>query len=222
MIFLRWRRLPALGVGLWVLACGGDGGGGTGPCTPGVATQLVKSGDGQTWYVNNPLPAPLSVTARDVNACPVPGVVVDWTIQTGSGGLSTAQSTTNSSGVASTVDSVGATSPQVVRATAAGLPAQDFMATATAPPSSVGVDIVNTAFSPASVVVQASGTVTWTWKDSPIVHNVTYTNAPGTLPASSTTKDAGTFSTTFTQVGTYKYVCTVHGQMNNGVVTVVH
>ena len=96
------------------------------------------------------------------------------------------------------------------------------MATATAPPTSVAVDIVNTAFSPASVVVQASGTVTWTWKDSPIVHNVTYTNAPGTLPASSTTKDAGTFSTTFTQVGTYKYVCTVHGQMNNGVVTVVH
>ena len=77
-----------------------------GPCTPGVATQLVKSGDGQTWYVNNPLPALLSVTARDANACPVPGVVVDWTIQTGGGGVSAAQSTTNSSGVASTVDSV--------------------------------------------------------------------------------------------------------------------
>jgi len=193
-----------------------------GPCTPGVATQLVKSGDGQTWYVNNPLPAPLSVTARDANACPVSGVVVDWTIQTGGGGVSAAQSTTNSSGVASTVDSVGAASPQVVRATAAGLPAQDFTATATAPPTSAAVDIVNTAFSPASVVVQASGAVTWTWRDSGIPHNVTYTAAPGTLPASSTTQGAGTFSTTFTQVGTYRYVCTIHGQMNNGVVTVVH
>jgi len=192
-----------------------------GPCTPGVATQLVKSGDGQTWYVNNPLPAPLSVTARDANACPVPGVVVDWTIQTGGGGVSAAQSTTNSSGVASTVDSVGAASPQVVRATAAGLPAQDFTATATAPPTSAAVDIVNTAFSPASVVVQTSGAVTWTWRDSGIPHNVTYTAAPGTLPASSTTQGAGTFSTTFTQVGTYRYVCTIHGQMNNGVVTVV-
>ena len=55
-------------MGLCVLACGGDGGGGMGPCTPGVATQLVKSGDGQTWYVNNPLPAPLSVTARDAGS----------------------------------------------------------------------------------------------------------------------------------------------------------
>ena len=193
-----------------------------GPCTPGVATQLVKSGDGQTWYVNNPLPAPLSVTARDANACPVPGVVVDWTIQTGGGGVSAAQSTTNASGVASTGDSVGAASPQVVRATAAGLPAQDFTATATVPPTSAAVDIVNTAFSPATVVVQVSGAVTWTWKDSPIPHNVTYTAAPGTLPASSTTQDTGRFSSTFTQVGTYRYVCTVHGQMNNGVVTVVH
>ena len=222
MRLARWDPRWMLGLGALALACGGDGGGGTGPCTPGVATQLVKSGDGQTWYVNNPLPAPLSVTARDANACPVPGVVVDWTIQTGGGGVSAAQSTTNSSGVASTVDSVGAASPQVVRATAAGLPTQDFTATATAPPTSAAVDIVNTAFSPASVVVQASGAVTWTWRDSGIPHNVTYTAAPGTLPASSTTQGAGTFSTTFTQVGTYRYVCTIHGQMNNGVVTVVH
>src|SRR5437016_7878939 len=165
MIFLRWRRLPGLGVGLCVLACGGDGGGGMGPCMPGVATQLVKSGDGQTWYVNNPLPAPLSVTARDANTCPVPGVVVDWTIQSGGGGVSAAQSTTNSSGVASTVDSVGAASPQVVRATAAGLLAQAFTATATAPPTSAAVDLVNTAFSPASVVVEASGAVPGPWSD---------------------------------------------------------
>src|SRR5437762_8248607 len=103
MIFLRSRRLPALSMGLCVLACGGDGGGGMGPCTPGVATQLVKSGDGQTWYVNNPLPAPLSVTARDANACPVSGVVVDWTIQTGGGGLSTAQSTADTRGLGGTL-----------------------------------------------------------------------------------------------------------------------
>src|SRR3989442_4005667 len=115
MTRLRWNRVYIAGVGILV-GCGGGGGGGTGPCTPGVATQLVKSaGDRQAWYVNNPLPAPLSVTARDANACPVPGVVVDWTIQTGGVGLSTAHSTPNSTRVVTTVDSVGATSPQVVR-----------------------------------------------------------------------------------------------------------
>src|SRR5439155_7292054 len=105
MRLARWDRLHVLALGLPLLACGGDGGGGTGPCTPGLATELVKSGgDGQTWYVNNPLPVSLSVTVRDANNCPVPGVVIDWAILTGGGGLSPTQSTTNSSGVASTVD----------------------------------------------------------------------------------------------------------------------
>ena len=95
MTLLRWNRLPALGVGSLLLACGGGGGGGTGPCTPGLATQLTKTGgDAQAWYVNNPLPAALSVTARDANNCPVPGVAVDWTIQTGGGGLGATHSTT--------------------------------------------------------------------------------------------------------------------------------
>ena len=115
MTFLRWNRLPALGAGLLLLACGGDGGGGTGPCTPGPATQLAKNGgDAQSWYVNNPLPTPLSVIVRDANNCPVPSVGVDWSVITGGGGLSPTHSTTNSAGIAMTVDSVGATSPQVV------------------------------------------------------------------------------------------------------------
>ena len=54
-------RLAGLGVALLAVGCGGDGGsGGTGPCSPRAATQLVtKSGDGQSWYFNNPLPAQL-------------------------------------------------------------------------------------------------------------------------------------------------------------------
>src|SRR5256884_8938228 len=42
----RGRRL-ALGTALLGFACGGKGGGGTGPCTPGAATQLVKNGGGR-------------------------------------------------------------------------------------------------------------------------------------------------------------------------------
>jgi plastocyanin len=95
MTFLRWRRLPALGVGVLGLACGGGGGGGgMGPCIPGAATQLAKtSGNPAAWYLNNPLPAPLSVTARDASNCAVPGVVVNWAIASGGGAVNPAQST---------------------------------------------------------------------------------------------------------------------------------
>src|SRR2546430_12819556 len=76
MWLARWEPRLTLAVGVLALACGGDGGGGTGPCTPGTATQLVKtSGDPARWYLNNPLPTPLSVTARDASNCPVPGEI---------------------------------------------------------------------------------------------------------------------------------------------------
>ncbi|SRR5216110_514791 len=221
MAVARWNRLCALGVG-FSLGCGGDGGGGTGPCTPGPATQIVKSsGDGQSWYVNNPLPVPLGVTARDANACPVPGVLVDWTIQTGGGGLSVAQSTTNSSGVASTVDSVGSASSQMVRATAAGLPTQEFTATAGAPPTSAAVTVSNNSFSPNAVAMQTGSTVTWTWNSGGVTHDVAYDSGPTPLPASSAPQGSGTHSNTITTVGRYTYHCNFHGGMT-GSVTVVH
>src|SRR5437870_6531585 len=180
MRLARWSPRLILAFGVLALACGSGGGGGTGPCTPGLATQLIKSGgDGQAWYVNNPLPVPLSVTARDANACPVPGVVVNWTVQSGGGGLSVAQSTTNSSGVASTVDSIGSASPQVVRAAATGLSTQDFTATATAPPTSGAVDVRDNNFNPTNVVVQSGGAVTWT-RSGVIQHNVTFGSGPTT------------------------------------------
>ena len=95
-------RLAGLGVALLAVGCGGGGGnGGTGPCSPGAAVQLVtKSGDEQSWYFDNPLPAPLRVTALDAASCPVPGVVVNWAVVgSGAGAVSPAQSTTDASGV---------------------------------------------------------------------------------------------------------------------------
>src|SRR3989454_6876006 len=133
MTFLRWGGLPALGAGLLVLACGGDGGGGTGPCTPGAATQLVKiGGDAQSWYFDNPLPSALNVTARDANNCAVPGVVVNWAVASGGGAVSPTQSTTGTSGVAATADHIRSPSPQTVRATLSG-PAPPLTLTPTAP-----------------------------------------------------------------------------------------
>ena len=219
MTFLRCNRLPALGVVGLLLGCGGGGGGGgMGPCTPGPATQLAKNGgDAQSWYVNNPLPTPLSVIVRDANNCPVPGVGVDWSVITGGGGLSPTHSTTNSAGIAMTVDSVGATSPQVIRAASGTLPSQDFTATAAAPPTSAAVDVKDNFFSPQTVDIQAGGTVTWTFAGA-AAHTVTFTGGPD----SGTPQASGTFGpVTFTSAGTKNYFCKVHGGMT-GTIRVVH
>jgi len=222
MTFLRWGGLPALGAGLLVLACGGDGGGGTGPCTPGAATQLVKTGgDAQSWYFNNPLPAALSVTARDANNCAVPGVVVNWAVASGGGAVNPTQSTTGTTGVAATADSIGSTSPQTVTATFTGLAAPvTFTATASAPPTSAAVSVNDNVFSPGSAVIQSGGTVTWTWAGQNI-HNLTFGGGPTPQPANQGNQVTGTAQRTLTTVGSYSYTCTNHFNMN-GTVRVVH
>src|SRR5258706_2679505 len=97
---VRSIRLAGVGAALLAAACGGGGGGGgMGPCTPSAATQLVKTtGDPGSWYFNNPLPAALSVTARDASGCPVPGIPVNWAVASGHGRGSPAPETTNPTG----------------------------------------------------------------------------------------------------------------------------
>ena len=217
----------ALGTTVLGFACGGKGGGGTGPCTPGAATQLVKSGgDAQAWYFNNPLPTALSVKALDANNCAVPRVVVNWVVSSGDGKVTPAQSTTNASGVASATDSVGSAPSDTVTAAPAitSLPTLKFSVTAAAPPTSGAVDLINTSFSPKDVTVQVNRTVTWTWKDQPTLHNVKFLSGPAPLPAPSAFQNTNgfTYSVTFTQVGKYTYECEVHPGIMTGSVAVVH
>ncbi len=217
----RGRRL-ALGTVLLGFACGGGSGGGTGPCTPGAATQLVKTGgDAQSWYFNNPLPAALSVKALDAKSCAVPGVVINWAVASGGGTVAPAQSTTNASGVASANDSVGGSTPQSVTATFTGLSSPiTFTATAVTPQTTAAVDVKDNFFSPQNGVIKTGGTVTWTWGGA-ATHNVTYTGGPTPLPANGPNQMSGTFASSITAVGTYQYHCTNHGGMS-GTITVVH
>jgi plastocyanin len=219
----RASRLTALAAAWLVAGCGGGGSGGTGPCTPGAATQLVKTGgDAQVWYFNNPLPAMLSVKALDANNCVVPGVVINWTVASGGGGVSPPQSTTNSSGVASAADSVGSSTPQSVRATPAitSLPTLTFSATASAAPTSGAVSVGNNVFTPNNAVVQVGGTVTWTWNSGGVEHTLTFTSGPPPLPAQ-TDQTTGTKAIMFNTVGTYGYHCIIHSGMD-GTLLVVH
>jgi len=220
----RASRLTALAAAWLATGCGGGGSGsGTGPCTPGAATQLVKTGgDAQVWYFNNPLPAALSVKALDANNCVEADCVVNWTVASGGGGVSPAQSTTNASGVASAADSIGSSTPQSVHATPAitSLPTLTFSATASAAPTSEAVSVKDNFFQPNDTTVQAGGSVTWNWAGN-TSHTLTFTSGPAPLPAETTAQMTGTRTITFNTPGTYGYRCTIHSGMS-GTLNVVH
>jgi len=210
----------ALLVGVAALACNSDS---TQP--PGPPDHLVRTGgDQQNWYVNNPLPVPYSVTVLDASDRPVPGVSVAWSPLLGSdGSFSSNPSTTNSSGVATTVHTLGIATIYVVNVVVTGVPTTQFTAKAAAPGTAVGVSVTNNAFTPRDTAVQTGGTVTWTWNSGTTPHNVTYTGGPTPLPTSSSNQSGTTtFSTTFTAVGKYTYHCTIHPTQMTGSVTVVH
>ena len=211
------QRVITLLAGVVTWACNGD------TTQPRPPFDLLKSGgDAQNWYFNNPLPTPLSVTAVDVSGQPVPGVVVTWAVT--SGGVNPAQSTTNTNGVATTIDSITSTI-QTVSASFSGIQsAVTFTEIGFAPPTAVGVSVSDFSFTPRDTVVQTGGTVTWTWNSGTTRHSVTYLTGPGALPPSSPTQDASgpNFTTPFTTVGRYTYHCTEHPTLMTGSVTVVH
>jgi plastocyanin len=218
MTLQAWGQWGALVGGLCAWGCNG---GGTQP--PGPPADVSPSGgDAQSWYFNNPLPTPLSVTVLDVSGRAVPGVAVTWTVSSGGGAVSPAQSTTDASGVASTSDSVGSSTIQRVSATVSGVagPAS-FTELATTPPTTADVAVADFSFTPKDVVIQTAGTVTWTWGGA-VGHNVTYDGGPTPLPANSTTQTTGTHQNTITAVGRYTYHCSVHPTQMTGSVTVVH
>jgi plastocyanin len=221
MRLARVNRLAGSAAVLGTLCCGG--GGGTTP--PGPPVDLLKSGDNQSWYFNNPLPTALSVTAVDVDGRAVPNVVVTWAVTSGGGRVSPTQSTTDANGVASTTDSIGGSTIQTVSANFTGLAGPvSFTAHATTPPTAAAVSVEDDHFNPANSVIQTGGTVTWTWNGHN-THNLTFTFGPTPLPANqgnqTTATPPPTAQRTITAVGTYNYTCTNHAGMN-GTVAVVH
>lgn len=204
------RRLSFVAL-IALLACNGS----TQP--PGPPAQVVKAGgDNQQWFFNNVLPTPYSVSVTDANARAVPDVPVKWAIMVGGGTLSTDSTNTDALGIAATLHTLAGATTYVVSATVLTLPQVVFTTTASAPPSTVGVDVKDNRFDLAKVAVQVNGTVTWTWSGAN-PHSVTFGNGTPTSP----TQTSGTYSRQFTSVGSFDYHCTVHTGMT-GTVTVVN
>lgn len=85
------------------------------------------------------------------------------------------------------------------------------------PPSSAAVTVNDGGFSPGTVVIAKSGTVTWTWSGGyGTAHNVTFT-ADGDA---SNDQTEGTFSKTFPNTGVFGYKCTNHPAQMSGTVDV--
>jgi plastocyanin len=84
-------------------------------------------------------------------------------------------------------------------------------------PTPVGVaakvSIANFAFSPATLTIKVGTKVTWTNNDV-VAHTVTFTDV-----ANSPVLNRGdNFSRTFTTVGTYSYICSIHPFMHGTLV----
>jgi plastocyanin len=78
------------------------------------------------------------------------------------------------------------------------------------------VEIVDFAFSPATLTITAGDTVTWTNGD-PIVHTATSTTGAWD---SGDLEQGESYSFTFTEPGTHDYLCTPHPSMTGRIVVV--
>lgn len=72
------------------------------------------------------------------------------------------------------------------------------------------------AFSPQSVTISRTGSVTWT-NPTGVTHNVTFAPASGT-PADIPAHSSGSNTRDFNTVGTFAYQCTLHSGMSGTVV----
>jgi plastocyanin len=184
----------------------------TANASPGPATTLAKAGgDQQSGVINTQLASPVQAKASDQFDNGVPGVDVTWEAT----GATTSAATvaTNGSGISAVTVTLGGTAgPITITATAGSLAGSPvtFNATATSPPTTTTINVVNNEFSPATITVAAGTEVTWSWSAGATNHNV----APdGTVPPRSGNPVNGpnTYRFTFNTPGTYGYHCEVHG-----------
>ena len=77
------------------------------------------------------------------------------------------------------------------------------------------------AFNPATKTISSGTTITWTNKDN-TTHTATsgVPNSPDGLFSSGNLNNGGTFSFKFSNTGTFKYYCLIHGSMMTATIIV--
>jgi len=195
-----------------LVACGGGGGdnGGTNPPPSDVVSSVSTSRTSAS--VKPAESVTITATPRNANGGAVSGKTVAWTVtQTGT----IVNITPNGSSVQITGAAVGTAQ---VTATVDGKAASVAITVVQSFPSTGAVTVSNNTFTPADLDINAGGSVTWTWAQGSVDHNVNFTTGPVTVTAIST-RSTGSDSRTFNTAGLYSYVCTIHQGMQ-GTVTV--
>jgi plastocyanin len=82
------------------------------------------------------------------------------------------------------------------------------------------VYIVDFAFQPPTITIDAGATVTWTVTRAQDPHTVTPVDPPDAFVGSPLLRQGDQFSVTFSQAGTYRYECTIHPEDMQGTVIV--
>jgi plastocyanin len=206
---LMYASLSALA---FAAACGG----GTTEPEPNPVMAAV-SGDGQTADVGMELADPLVVRITQDGAA-LSGRTVTWSVTAGGGSVDPTSSTTDASGNASTMWTLGPSAgANTVQASSSGVTGSPVTFQATGedsapPPTTASVSVVDYSFNPSSTTIAAGGEVTWTWGGT-VGHNVTFSTGPN-----SATQTSGTFSRTFPTAGSYPYQCTIHSGMDGTII----
>jgi plastocyanin len=163
----------------------------------------------------------LEAKVRDEFGNPTPGVAVQWSVDSGDATVQPASSVTNDEGMSRTTVKLGTTTgPSVIRASSDGLdgsPAR-FVVTAR-----VYVLVEDNQFTPAELTVPAGTTVTWSWLDAFLPHNVVPDELEPTRSGDPVASLSRQYSFTFETPGDYRYYCQMHGTPGgHGMSGVVH
>ena len=78
--------------------------------------------------------------------------------------------------------------------------------------NSTSITVKNNVFEPAATMVTVGSSVSWTWAQGSVNHNVTFDDGPKSADQSS-----GGYVRVFDKVGTFPYHCTNHPAMTGSV-----
>jgi plastocyanin len=181
----------------------------------GNATQMAQSsGNFQAGPAGGDLATQLGVLVKDAHGNVKPGVTVTWAVF-GGGSVSPATPVTNASGVASVTRTLGATAG-VYRDTASvtGLSGSPVAFEDTAGAVDT-IQVRDNFFSPVHDTVTVGTFVVFRWLGA-AQHSVVWQTTPAPTPSNSSIMATGTFVVRMTKVGTYNYLCGVHGAIMPG------
>ena len=203
--------LSAVILAVALSACGGGGGnGGTNPPPTSVFTSLAIGPANPDLVIRDTLQ--LTATPRDQNGAPMSGL--------GAATFERLSGTSVSVSTSGRVIAEQAGTSQIRASLTSGTTTRTATATATvsnlATSANVTASGAGASFSPDTVKIAASGSVTWTFP-GPEIHNVTF---DGTPPPGGNIADrsSGSEARTFANAGRFTYRCTRHAGMNGAVV----